>query len=96
MRVDPFRLEPGLLGQPAQDEEDPGASQASALGVEEEFRPVAAVEVGAPAREVAPQRIGRRPAQGTIRSFELLAGRSDEPLLEIDVGLAEADRLADP
>ena len=62
--VDPLRLEPCLLCQPAQHEEDPGTGQTSALGVEEELRPVTAVEVGAPAREVAPQRVGRGPAQG--------------------------------
>ena len=56
---------------------------------------MAAVEVGAPAREVAPERIGRRPAQRDDSLLRALAGRSDEPLLEIDVGLAEPNRFAD-
>ena len=49
MRVDPFRLEPCLLSQPAQHKEHAGTGQAAALGIEEELRPVAAIEVGATA-----------------------------------------------
>ena len=49
MGMDPLGLEPGLLGQTAQHQEHSGAGQAAALGIEEELRPVAAIEVGATA-----------------------------------------------
>ena len=59
VRVHALRLEAGLRGQPAQDQERAGARERAALRVQEELGPVAAVEVRAAAREVAPQRLGR-------------------------------------
>ena len=59
VRVDALRLEAGLLGEAAQDQEGAGAGQRAALRVEEELGPVAAVEVGAAARRgsgAAPRR----------------------------------------
>src|SRR5256714_8364477 len=96
MGVDPLGLEPGLLGQTAEDQEYSGAGQAAALGIEEELGPVPPVEVRAPAREVAPERIRRGPAERDDPLLRALAGRPDEPLLEIDVRLAEPDRFPDP
>src|SRR6188508_2454471 len=43
VRVHAPRLEPGPLGQPAQDQERTGTRERPAAGVEEELRPVAAV-----------------------------------------------------
>src|SRR6266540_2732073 len=43
MRVDAFRLEPGLRRQPAQDQERACAGQRAAARVQEELRPVTAV-----------------------------------------------------
>ena len=94
VRVDPLRLEAGVRRQPPQDQERAGAGERAALGVEEELRPVPAVEVRAAAGEVAPQR------------FDRLAADRDDPLLAAlaDRGRAagrgrrrpvEADRLAD-
>ena len=73
--VDAAGLEAGLLGEPAQDQEGAGAGQRAALRVQEELGPVAAVEVGAAAREVAAERLDRRAAD------------RDDPLL---VPLADA------
>src|SRR5436190_9860539 len=94
VRVDALRIEAGLLRQPAQDEERTGAGQPAALGVQEQLRPVPAVEVRASACEVAAERLGRRAADGDEALLRALAGRADDPLLEVDVGLAEPDRLA--
>ena len=54
VRVDAVRLEPCFLGQAAEDEEGARPGQRAALGVEEQLRPVAAVEMGTAPREVAP------------------------------------------
>src|SRR2546430_14449474 len=54
MRVDAFGLEARLRRQPPEDQERPGARQRASLGVEEELRPVASVEVRTAPAEVAP------------------------------------------
>jgi hypothetical protein len=95
VRVDPSRFEARLLGQTAQHKKDTRAREAAALSVQEELRPVAPVEVWAPAREIAAERIGGRPAEGDDPLLCSLAGRSDEPLIEVDVRLAEPNRLTD-
>ena len=43
--VNAGRVETRLLGEPAEDQERAGAGEGAALGVEEELRAVAAVEV---------------------------------------------------
>jgi hypothetical protein len=53
MRMDARRLETGLFGAAAQDQECARPCERSALGVQEELGAVAPVEVGASAREVA-------------------------------------------
>ena len=70
VRVDASRLEPGLLGEAAQDQEGAGPRQRAALGVQEQLRPVAPVEVRAAAREVAAERLGGRAGRsGRSRSL---------------------------
>ena len=59
VRMDPPGLETGSLGQPAQDQERARARERAAPGVEEELGAVPRVEVRAPARQVAPERIRR-------------------------------------
>ena len=90
VRVDALGLEAGPPGQAAQDQEGAGAGERAALGVEEELRPVALVEVGAPVREVAPQRLDRVPADRDDALLVALAGAADEPLLEVDAGRGRA------
>ena len=48
MRVHARRLEPGLLGQPAQDQERSGAGERPAARVEEELRPCRRSRCGRP------------------------------------------------
>ena len=95
MRVDARRLEAGLLGQAAQDQERARAGQRAALGVQEELRAVAAVQERAAAAQVAAQRVGRAPAERDDALLAALADRADEALVEVDAAPLEADRLAD-
>src|SRR5881394_3687078 len=48
VRVDALGVEAGFLGKPAQDEEDAGAREATALRVEEELGTAAPVEMRPP------------------------------------------------
>src|SRR5690242_16315492 len=57
VRVDALGLEPGLRGQPTQDEEDAGAGERPSVGVEEQLLPVAPVEVRAATGEIAAERV---------------------------------------
>src|SRR5438552_16778556 len=59
VRVDAGRLQPGLRGSPAQDQECPGARERPALCVEKELRAVAAVEERTPAGQIAAQCLRR-------------------------------------
>jgi hypothetical protein len=95
VRMDALRLEPGLLGEPAQDEECPRAGQRAATGVHEEIGPVAAVEVRTPEREVPAHGLGRGPAEGDETLLPALPDDPDDPGLEVDAALLEADRLGD-
>ena len=56
--MDPFRLEPGLGCELAEDQEGACAREPAALRVEEELGPVALVQIRATAREVAPECLG--------------------------------------
>jgi hypothetical protein len=94
MRMNSLGLEARLLGQLAEDEEGPGPRQASALGVEEELRAVAPVEVRPAACEVTPECLHGLPTDGDDPLLPALADRPDETLIEVDAGLVEADRLA--
>src|SRR5438067_10785525 len=88
-------LEPRALGEAAEDQEGAGAGQRASLRVQEELRPVATVEIWASVRQVAPQRVRRVAADRHDPLLAALAGTSDEAALQVDVGLAEAHRLAD-
>ena len=54
-----------------------------------------AIEMRPSTRDVAPERVGGGPAERHDSLLRAFARGPDEPLFEIDVGLAEADRLAD-
>jgi hypothetical protein len=96
MRVDPLGLEPGLRSQPAQDQERACPREGAAAGVQEEVGPVAAVEVGSPARQIAAYRLGGAAADRDDPLLPALADAADEPSVEVDGPLLEAHRLADP
>src|SRR4051794_15564410 len=95
VRVHALRLEAGLAGEPAQDQEGAGSGERPALRVQEELGAVARVEVRPAAREVEPQRLAGGAADRHDALLAALAGAADEPLLEVDAALLEPDRLAD-
>src|SRR5262245_22973364 len=96
VRVDAFRLEARALGETPQDEERACARERAALRVEEQFGPVALVEVRAAVRQVTPQRLDGMAADGHHALFAALAGAAYEALLEIDASSVEPDGLAHP
>src|ERR687888_261492 len=57
--------------------------------------PVPAVEEGAPAREVAAQRLGGLPSDRDDPLLVALAEAADEPVLEVDAAALERDRFRD-
>src|ERR671919_261771 len=95
VRVDARRVEPCLAGQPAQDEEGSGAGQPTALGVQEELRAVAPVEVGAATGEVPAEGLDRLVAEWHDPLFVALADAAHEPVLEVDRAPVEPHGLAD-
>src|SRR5262245_23213634 len=96
VRVDPARLEAGLLGKAAEDQERAGAGQRAALRIEEELGAVARVEEGAAAAQVAAERVGGTAPERDDPLLAALADRADEARLEVDAGSLEANRLAHP
>src|SRR5581483_3832794 len=93
--VDAARLQPRRGGQPAEDEEGARAGERAALRIEEELGPVAPVEVRPPPREVAAERFDRLAADRDDALLRALAEAADEPAVEVDRRLVEAERLAD-
>ena len=96
VRVDAPGLEPGGLGEPAQDQERARAGERAALGVQEELGPVAAVEVGPAAREVAAERLDRLASDaGRPAPCRPCRCTRTTPVVEVDAVLLEPDRLRD-
>ena len=89
------RLEPGPVGQLAQDQERAGAGERAAAGVEEEVGPVAPVEVRPAEREVAAHGLGGRPAERDEALLAALAEHAHDALVEVDGRLRRARRLGD-
>ena len=93
--VNSFRLETGAFGEAAQDHERSGAGEPSALGVQEELLPVAAVEVRAAASEIPANRLCGGTAERDDALLSAFAEAADEALIQVDAGLLEADCFAD-
>jgi hypothetical protein len=96
VRVDALRLESGLSGELAQDQERPGTRQRSASGVEEELGAVAAVEVWAAARRIPHDRLRGLARDRDDPLLPALAECTHEALVGVDVATLEPDRLAYP
>ena len=92
--MDALGLEPCLVGEAAQDEEDAGAGERPAVRVEEQLLPVAPVEVGPAAREVAAEGVRCLAPDRDDPFLAALAEAADEPVLEIHGLPVERDRLA--
>ena len=91
--MDTFRLEPGLLGESAEDQERAGAGEPAALCVEEELRAMARVEERAAAREIPAQGRDRLASDRHDALLRALADAADEPRVEVDARLVQPDRL---
>src|SRR5438067_7125792 len=89
VRVDPFRLERRGGREPAEDQEDAGAGERAAAGVQEELRAVTRVQKRAAAREVAPQRLDTRTTDRDYAFLVALADRTDEAGRGADVARGE-------
>ena len=96
VRMDPAGLEPGRCREPAEDQEGARASERAALGVQEQLRPVPAVEERPAAGEVAPERLDGLAADRDDPLLAALAEDADDAVVEVDAALAEPDRLRDP
>ena len=88
-------IEPGLLGEPAEDEERAGAGERAAAGVQEHLGVVATIEERAAARQVAAQCLRRMTADRHDALLPALADHAHEAVVEVDAGALEADRLGD-
>src|SRR5262245_27619500 len=91
MRVHARGVEPGLLGPAPEDQEGAGACERAALCIEEQLGAVAAVEVRAPTREVAPERIDGLSADRDNPFLVPLAEAADEAVVERHRALLERD-----
>ena len=87
--MDAAGLEAGTVGELAQDEEGAGAGERASARVQEELRAVAAVEVRAAEREIAPHGLRGRPPDGTSRSFPPFAEHADDAFLDGDAALLQ-------
>ena len=87
MWVDAPRLEAGGRGEAPQDEECACSCEPAALRVQEELGPVALVQIGATAGEVAPECLGRLAADRNDPLLRPLADTAHEPFLEVDGAL---------
>src|SRR4051794_38129393 len=96
VRVHAVRFEPGPLGDPSQDQESARTGQRPALGVQEQLRAMAPVEVGAAAGEVAAERLRGGAADRDDALLVALPDAADDPLVEVDPCALQPDRLADP
>jgi hypothetical protein len=94
--MDTLGLQARLRRELAQDQEGPGPCQGPALGVQEQLRAVAAIQVRAAATEVTPKRLDGLASDRDDPFLPALADRPDESLVEVDAALVEADGLADP
>jgi hypothetical protein len=96
MRMHPARLEAGAVCELAENQEGAGAGERPAAGVQEELRPVAAVEVRPAEGEVAAHRLGGRTTQRNEALLAALAEHAHDAVLECDAVLLEPDGLGDP
>src|SRR5580765_484947 len=94
VRVDALRVEARTAGEAAQDQKSARAGEGATLCVQEELRAVPLVEIGAPVREVAAERLDRVAPDRNDALLVALAGATNESLLEVDAGSVETDGFA--
>ena len=91
--MDATRLEPGAVGQLAQDEEGAGAGERASTRVQEELRAVPPVEMRAAQREIAANGFGGRSTERHEALLAALSDHADDPLLDRDAAFLEAGCL---
>src|SRR6266550_2279070 len=96
VRMNSFRLEPGLGCQLAEDQESAGARQAAALRIQEELGSVPHVQERASPSQVTPQCLRGLPADRDDPFLRALADAADDAGVEVDARLLQTDGLADP
>ena len=96
MRMDATGLEAGPFGELPQDEECAGTGQRTAACVQEEVGTVAAVEVWAAEREIAPDGLGGRAPERNEPLLAALSQDTDDPLVDRDAALLEPRGFRDP
>src|SRR5919198_4798018 len=96
VRMDALGLQPRFGREPAENQERTCPRECASARVEEQLGPVPDVEERAATREVAANGFDCRPADRDDALLVALADRADDPRVEIDVGLAQTDRLAHP
>jgi hypothetical protein len=95
VRVHALRIEACLLRQLPKDEEGSGARQRTSLRVQEELRPVSAVQIGTSAREVPAEGLDAFPPERDDPLLVALPDAPNEAAVEIDPAPLEPDGLAD-
>ena len=93
VRMDTARLEAGAVGEFLEDEERAGAGERTAARVEEELRPVAAVEMRAAEGEIAAHGLGGGTAERDEALLAALSEHADDALVDGDAALLEPDGL---
>ena len=87
-------LEAGLAGQAAQDQERAGAGERAALALRKSSGRWRRSRKRPAAAQVPAKRVGGASAERDDPLLAALADRTNEPLVEVDAALLEADRLA--
>ena len=95
VRMHPARLEPCAVGQLLQDEKRARSGERASAGVQEELRPVPAVEVGPAERKVAADGLRRGPPEWDEALLRPFSEDANDALLERDAALFEPGRLRD-
>ena len=93
VRVNAPWLQSRAIGELAEDQERPCPRERTSSRVEEQLGSVAAVEVGAPEREVAANGLCGGPAERDEPLLSSLSEHAYDPVLECDAVLLEAHRL---
>src|SRR5713101_5084330 len=96
VRMNSFRLEPGLGCQLAEDQEGAGARQAAALRVQEELGSMPHLQERASPSQVTPHCLRGLAADRNDPLLRALADAPDDACVEVDARLRQPDGVALP
>jgi hypothetical protein len=95
VRMHAVRVQARFLSQFPEDQEGAGAGQRPASGVQKELRAVPRIEVRAAAGEVTQKCLGGVSADRHDALLAAFPDHPNEPVVEVDAGFVEPDRLGD-